>query len=147
MNEDENEDEEFELLPAGEMREKYGLTRHNRPEIKLDPNNVPPALRHLIPYAEKYGIADDLIREDFIDHASPKELAYLKQVLEDLNPEMDKWLAGPEADSPEPTAEYVAFSAMRLGVVDGSRSDSLGNGVRKGSQGVHQERRRLTCPS
>ena len=27
---------------------------------------------------------------------------------------LDEWLAGPEADNPDPTAEYIAFSAMRM---------------------------------
>jgi hypothetical protein len=35
---------EFEVLAAGAMRAKYGLTAKNRPTIKLDPKQVPAAL-------------------------------------------------------------------------------------------------------
>jgi hypothetical protein len=59
--------QKFEVLPAGEMRKKYGLTAENRPIIKLDPAKVPEPLRHLIPLAERFGISDDLIREDYMD--------------------------------------------------------------------------------
>jgi hypothetical protein len=32
--------DEFEILPAGEMRSKYGLTAENRPTIVLNPSKV-----------------------------------------------------------------------------------------------------------
>jgi hypothetical protein len=32
---------EFEVLAAGAMRAKYGLTAENRPTIRLNPANVP----------------------------------------------------------------------------------------------------------
>lgn len=58
-----NDDSEFQILPAGEMQEQYGLTAENRPRIKLNPTNVLVPLRHLIPLAERFGISDDLSSE------------------------------------------------------------------------------------
>jgi hypothetical protein len=65
----------FEVLPAGEMRRRYGLTAENRPTIRLDPVAVPPALRRLVPLAEQFGVGDDLIRADIVAKTPAVELA------------------------------------------------------------------------
>jgi hypothetical protein len=109
-------DKQWEVLPAGEMRRKYGLYAENRPLIKLNPKRVPEPLRVLIPLAEKFGISDDLIREDFFDKTPKSELMTLKRTLAEYDDLLDEWLAGPEADGPKFSKEYIAFSAMRMGV-------------------------------
>ena len=109
-------DECWEVLPVDEMRRKYGLYAENRPLIKLDPKRVPERLRKLIPLAEKFGISDDLIREDFFTKTPKSELTKLKRRLAQHDDLLDEWLAGPEADGPEFSEEYVAFSAMRMSV-------------------------------
>lgn len=53
------------------------------------------------------------MREDRIAKAAPEELAALTAINR-YEDELDDWLAGPEADSPAPSAEYIAFSAMRM---------------------------------
>jgi hypothetical protein len=104
----------FELATAGELKAKYGLTAENRPMINLDRRRVPEALRPLIPYAEVWGIADDLIRHDLV-RKTPRHVALrLKDIVERYDDLLDEWLAGPEASSRKPTPEYVAFSAMRI---------------------------------
>ena len=110
-----NPDEHWEVLPAGKMRRKYGLYADNRPTIKLDPNRVPNPLHKLIPLAEKFGISDDLIRDDLFSKTPKPELVKLKQSLAECAESLDKWLAGPEADGEEFSPEYIAFSAMRMG--------------------------------
>jgi hypothetical protein len=109
-------DEHWEVLPAGEMRRKYGLYAERRPFIRLDPKRVPELLRELIPLAEKYGISDDLIREDFFAKTPKRELTKLKRTLAKHHDLLDEWLAGPEADGPGFSDEYIAFSAMRMGI-------------------------------
>ena len=42
------------------MKETYGLTAANRPEISIDPAAVPEHLQDLIPTAEKWGVGDDI---------------------------------------------------------------------------------------
>jgi len=104
----------FEMLSVEEMRARYGLVARNSPTIRLDPRNVPEDLRHLIPYAELWGVGDDLIREDIV-RSSPKEaIDELRRIIEDHEVLLDEWLAGAEADSTNPTDEYLAFSAMRM---------------------------------
>jgi hypothetical protein len=105
---------DFEVLPADEMRKKYDLTAENRPTIKLDPEKVPVALRHLIPLAEQFGISDDLIREDVIEKTPPAEREALRKMVAPLDDAFDQWLAGPEADGPEFSAEYIAFTCLRM---------------------------------
>jgi len=108
--------EHWEVLPAGEMRRKYGLYSEDPPLIKLDPKRVPKPLRKLIPLAEKFGISDDLIRGDFFAKAPKRGLTKLKRMLSLHDDLLDEWLAGPEAEGPEFSDEYIAFSAMRMGV-------------------------------
>jgi len=98
------------------MRRKYGLYAENRPIIKLHPRRVPEPLRILIPLAEKFGISDDLIREDFFAKTPKAELRELKRTISKFENLLEEWLAGPEADNPRPSKEYVAFSAMCMGV-------------------------------
>src|SRR5262245_60512652 len=105
---------EFELLPAGEMRAKYGLTAENRPTIKLDAAKVPVTLRSLIPVAEQFGIGDDLIREDVVAKTPPTEIEAMRRAVEAHADAFDEWLAGPEADGPGFSSEYTAFSCLRM---------------------------------
>lgn len=104
----------FEILPAGEMRAKYGLTAENRPAIVLDPAGVPAALRHLIPLAERFGVSDGLIRDDILAKTSADELEAMSRSVRAHDADLDEWLAGPEADGPEFSREYIAFSSLRI---------------------------------
>lgn len=104
----------FEVLPATEMREKYDLYAENRSVIQLDAAKVPEKFRHLIPMAEKWGISDDLIREDMVDKASPQEIEELKKFIEEWDRPLDEWLAGPEAYESESSEEYTAFTCLRM---------------------------------
>ena len=82
--------------------------------MKLVPQNVPPALRHLIPLAEEYGIIDDGYRGDRIAKATPQEIIAIKEAIEKYDDLFDSWLADPEADSDEYSMEHLAFSALRM---------------------------------
>ncbi len=107
-------EDDFELLSVEEIRKKHGLVAANRPIIYLKPDNVPEPLRHLIPYAEFWGVGDDLIRDDLVRSAPREAIDDLKRVVEQHDDLLDEWLAGPEAEGPEYSAEYTAFSAMRM---------------------------------
>jgi hypothetical protein len=107
-------DGDFEILSVGEMRVKYGLTAENRPTIRLDPSNVPTELRHLIPLAEQFGISDDLIRLDVVAKSPLAEVEAMRRVVAAHDNEFDAWLAGPEANGPGYSKEYLAFSCLRM---------------------------------
>ena len=109
-----SDESDFEVLPAGKMREKYGLTAGNRPTIKLASAKVPKSLRPLIPLAERFGISDDLIRTDYMNNVTATDLAELQRIVEENNDQLDEWLAGHAADGPTFSKEYIAFTCMRM---------------------------------
>lgn len=82
--------------------------------MPLNPEKVPRELRELIPLAEEFGISDDGYRWKKIKKTKPKELDTLKRVIEENDDELDRWLAGPEADGQDFSDEYIAFSALRM---------------------------------
>jgi hypothetical protein len=104
----------FEVLSAGEMRAKYGLTAESRPTIRLDPSAVPLTLRPLIPLAERFGVGDDLTRADIVAKTPAVELAAMRAAVEAQAGAFDDWLAGPQAGGPEFSPEYHAFSCLRM---------------------------------
>jgi hypothetical protein len=59
-----------------------------------------------------------MLRLEARRRAAPEEIAYLTAAITRFDDELDDWLAGPEANNPNPTREYLAFSSMRM-VVDG----------------------------
>lgn len=82
--------------------------------MQLDPSRVPTELHHLIPLAEKFGIADDGLREDFVLSSSRQDLLVLKEAFRMNENAVDFWLAGTEAIGPDFSNDYVAFSALRM---------------------------------
>jgi hypothetical protein len=114
MADDTKTEGRWEVLPAGVMRAKYGLTAENRPVIKLDPARVPPGLRHLILLAEQFGVSDDLIRQDVVAKASADEVNAMRRAVEEHNDLFDEWLAGSEMNGPTFSDEYIAFTCLRM---------------------------------
>jgi hypothetical protein len=76
--------------------------------VKLNPDKVPRPLVHLIPIAEKWAL-DGYI--DAVSNASSEELEALVHCIDDVA-DLFGWLAGPEADNPNPSLEYVAFTDL-----------------------------------
>jgi hypothetical protein len=103
-----------QVLNAEQMRRRYGAFYTESPKVAIDPNRVPKALHRLIPYAEFWGVADDWARENIVAKAPHDIQKDLKEVVASFDDELDDWLAGDEADSPAPSPEYVAYSAMRM---------------------------------
>lgn len=105
------DDPYFEVASGRELRQKYGLTAENRPTIRLDSSRVPEALRRWIPLAERWGVGDDLIREDCVEKATLEELDELLAWTPD-DAVLEAWLAGPESESARVSEEYVAFTCL-----------------------------------
>jgi hypothetical protein len=104
----------FEVASARELIDRHGLTAANRPKIELDASRVPKQFRKWIPLAERWGIGDDLIREDCVNAAASDELSELLAFGDAYDAVLDEWLAGPESNSPEPTEEYCAFTCLGM---------------------------------
>jgi hypothetical protein len=80
-------------------------------------HDVPTALRGLIPLAVRWGIGDDYERTESVKTASTAELRALVQAIDRSDPLVwDEWLIGPAASSPDPSAEYLAFTCLLMAV-------------------------------
>ncbi|MBC7975525.1 MAG: hypothetical protein H7138_11125 [Myxococcales bacterium] len=79
---------------------------------RLDPEQVPPDLRQLVPLAERWGIGDDVERIAKVDSATPAEREELRAAVEPLHSRITAWLDsfGTEAM----TDEAAAFMYMQL---------------------------------
>jgi hypothetical protein len=102
------------ILTAQQMAQQYKAFYDQSPKLKLDQRNVPEKFWPLLPYAEFWGITDDVIRDKLVEQAPPIAKENLKFVVQQFDDALDEWLAGPEADGAEVTEEYVAYSAMRM---------------------------------
>lgn len=105
-------EDEFEIITGAELkkRRKGSIPRYEN----LDPMKVPEPLRPLIPLAEKWGVPDDVGRDEILKTSPRAELDRIAAELQKVETPLENWLAGPEADSELPSREYVAFSALRM---------------------------------
>ena len=106
-------DSEFRVLPSLAARALSAKSGGDRP-FKLNSENVSSAFQNWIPLAERWGVADDTIREFRVANASPSDLDELLAFSPVYETVLSDWLAGPEATSPNPSLEYVAFSALGM---------------------------------
>lgn len=103
-----------EILTPDEIASAWGPQVVALPNVSFSSNDVPEGLHVLTPYAEIWGVSDDLVREGILKR-TPKPLKEnLKRVVELFDDQLDFWLSGPEASSTNPSDAYVAFSAMRM---------------------------------
>ena len=101
-----------EILPANEMKAKYNLTAESYKHPKLDPEKVPEHLRNLLPLAAKWGIGDDIIRDDLEQKASEDEKQELKNSLSGRMTEVTQWLDSFDVGKPMPE-EAACFMYMQ----------------------------------
>jgi len=79
--------------------------------VKLNPDKVPRPLVHLIPIAEKW--APDGYHKDAVYNANASSSSDEVHCIDDVtNDDLFGWLAGPEADNPNPSPEYIAFTDL-----------------------------------
>jgi hypothetical protein len=83
--------------------------------IELRPDAVPSAARSLLPLARRWGISDDGYRDSAVAEADAETLAALVAAVDSVDDGvLYGWLAGPEASSGRPSAEYVAVTALTM---------------------------------
>lgn len=102
------------ILSVKEMENSYGRFYDRSPKVPLDRKKVPQQYWPLLPYAEFWGISDDWTRGILVQEAPADVRLNLKQVVVPFDSALDEWLAGPEADGPSFSDEYIAFTAMRM---------------------------------
>lgn len=78
----------------------------------LNVNNVPEDLRHLVPFAERWGIGDDVDRNAAVDRATAAERAELERAIAPADARITAWL---DSFRQQPmTDEAAAFMYMQL---------------------------------
>lgn len=83
--------------------------------IELRPDAVPSAVRSLLPLARGWGISDDGYRDSAVAEADAETLAALVAAVDAVDDAaLYGWLAGAEASSRRPSAEYVAVTALTI---------------------------------
>lgn len=103
-----------DIAPGSDLQKRFGLYAERRPILKLDPANVPTHLRHIIPLAEKWGIGDDIIRNDLIDKSSDAAKCELRDALYEPLERITAWINS-FADRPlSPEAEAFMYMQTAL---------------------------------
>ena len=95
--------------PPGEQAEVTVTSRY-----RLDAHNLPDDLRQLVPLAERWGIGDDVERDEYGRAASPADREALREAVVPLYPQITAWLDS-FGDSPMPD-EAAAFMYMQLAI-------------------------------
>jgi hypothetical protein len=80
------------ITSSSAIQKHFGLYAENRPILHLDPVHVPAELRHLVPLAEKWGIGDDIIRNDVINKSGAAEKRELHDSLYAPFERITEWL-------------------------------------------------------
>lgn len=109
----------YEVATGIELAEKYNLSLQNNNPLFLRKEDVPFGLQSLIPYAEFWGISDDMLRYEFVQSVPNELLVELQEAISQFEDELDEWLAGPESLRSSFSDAYVAFTCMRMAADEG----------------------------
>jgi hypothetical protein len=102
------------IASASDIQKHFGLYAENRPILRLDPVQVPTDLRHLVPLAEKWGIGDDIIRNDLIDKSGTAEKRELHDSLYAPFERITEWLTSFAGRPLSPEAEAFMYMQTAL---------------------------------
>jgi hypothetical protein len=98
-----------QIAPASELQEELDLYAHNRPTIQIPVEEVPPDLHDLIPFAEQWGIPDDIIRHDVFVKATQNEKEAFRRGLVGRTHAVTSWLDSfpPSEPMPDSAAHFM----------------------------------------
>jgi hypothetical protein len=89
--------------------------------MKLNPEQVPSDLRHLVPLAERWGIGDDADRNTKVDQATPAEREELRAAVQPVHDRITAWLDS--FGQGVMTDEAAAFMYMQLALEEMSAGE------------------------
>jgi hypothetical protein len=107
-----------EVSTMGEFQRKYSEYFENaaKNQPPINPEVVPDNLKHLIPYAEKWGFRNSLMRLEFCEAATPEMVAEFKQALDGTHALFEAWAYAhhfSEEDEEAQTAAQALAAASR----------------------------------
>jgi hypothetical protein len=111
----------FEIATGAEFQQKYPgyfeeVVRNLPP---IDSAVVPDELKHLIPYAEQWGIPDCFVRHRFCESATPEMVAAFRQALAGTHSLCEDWFytspVDPAEADDEQRSESVKYAHWRFG--------------------------------
>ncbi|MBW3613910.1 MAG: hypothetical protein KY439_01185 [Actinobacteria bacterium] len=86
----------------------------------MSETHVPPALIHLLPLAETWGVGDDVEREALVRRASINDLRQMVEAVDQAEEiGLFDWLSGDESYADPPSAEYVAITCLTMAADSG----------------------------
>jgi hypothetical protein len=103
-----------DIAPSLDLQKHFGLYAENRPILQLDRGRVPGDLRHLVPLAEKWGIGDDIIRNDLVDKSTSAEKRELHDALYEPFEGVTEWLNSFAGRPLPPEAEAFMYMQTAL---------------------------------
>jgi hypothetical protein len=81
----------------------------------LNPSNVPDALVHFLPLAEKWGIGDDIERAHAVLNATREDIDELLAIIGNSDADaLFDWLSSDESYSKSPSDEYLALTHLTM---------------------------------
>jgi hypothetical protein len=109
---------EFDIGPAREMQRKYGWYAENRPIIVVNPEEVPPHLRDLIPYVERWAISCDVTRRDYFEKTPEADIRAFARAAAPRSDEINDWLATFPNDAERWPKAAIEFLSLQTAVCD-----------------------------
>ena len=103
-----------DIASSAELQKQFGLYAENRQTLTLNPADVPANLRHLVPLAEKWGIGDDIIRNDFIEKSSEAAKRELHDAMYEPFEQVTEWLNSFAGSSLPPEGEAFMYMQTAL---------------------------------
>lgn len=103
-----------DIAPSSHLQKQFGLYAGNRPVLQLDQARVPNHLRQLVPLAEKWGVGDDIIRNDLVDKSTTAEKRELHDALYEPFERVTEWLNSFAGRPLPPEAEAFMYMQTAL---------------------------------
>ena len=102
-----NTNREFEIGPASELQQKFGWNAENRPVIFVEASDVPPPLRDLIPFVERWAIPCDITRHDYFDNQPEADVREFARVVGQREKQVNAWLDSTQGNWSEAGYQFM----------------------------------------
>jgi hypothetical protein len=109
---------EFDIGPAAKMQRKYGWYAENRPVIVVNSDEVPPHLRDLIPYVERWAISCDITRRDFFEKTPETDIRAFAREVAPRSDEINDWLNTFPSDAKQWPKAAIDFLSLQTAICD-----------------------------